>query len=130
MQDCTSTCLTNHIYHISNYLPSRQGKSLDYEWVSVLDGVVFKASHRPFKQRTRLERYSYTPFFLLLVPIQRIVIKVPPLSKRAQKNARLEMRYSFAQTVAFLPPSLLAFLRILAVHRIRRTIRLFSHARA
>jgi hypothetical protein len=40
---------------IPNYPPSRQGKSLGCEWVSVLDVVVFKAPHRPFKRQTRLE---------------------------------------------------------------------------
>ena len=43
------------ILSIPNYLPSRQGKSLDYEWVSILDVVVFKAPHRPFKRRTGFE---------------------------------------------------------------------------
>jgi len=42
---------------IPNYLLSRQGKSLDYEWVSILDVVVFNAPHWPFKRRTRPEQY-------------------------------------------------------------------------
>jgi hypothetical protein len=37
---------------------SRQGKSLDYEWISIFDVVVFKIPHRPFKRRTRLEGYQ------------------------------------------------------------------------
>jgi hypothetical protein len=47
----------NILKFIPDWSPSRQGKSLDYEWVSILDVLVFKAPHRPFKQRTRLEGY-------------------------------------------------------------------------
>jgi len=46
------------ISFIPDKTSSRQGKSLDYEWVSILDVVVFKISHRPFKRRTRLEGYQ------------------------------------------------------------------------
>jgi hypothetical protein len=38
---------------IPNYQSSRQGKSFDYEWLFILDMVLFKAAHRPFKQGTR-----------------------------------------------------------------------------
>jgi len=46
---------------IPNYPPFRQGKSLDYEWVSILDVVLFKAPHRSFQQRTRNDGYHISP---------------------------------------------------------------------
>jgi hypothetical protein len=45
------------ILSIPNYPPSRQGKSLDYEEITILDVVVFKASHKPFKQQTHSKGY-------------------------------------------------------------------------
>jgi hypothetical protein len=55
----TAQAQASLILSIPNYLPFRQGKSFDYEWVSILDVVVFKAPHKPFKQRTCLDRVSY-----------------------------------------------------------------------
>ena len=53
MSDYADTSFTDIIYTKLSTFPSR--KISGFEWVFILDVVVFKAPYRPFKQRTRLE---------------------------------------------------------------------------